>query len=230
HLRIATWIYGIVALAIMCCTWATDLYPIGSPFPLLPWSSYLFTGAFATGVFMQAEDKGRVARWMFWVGLCLPFLIFTSKNIGPAMPWDDGWWRTSPGLHLFRISATLMLMGILFSQEQRLRTKPFGILLQKIGNESLFMYLGHLLFVYGYMKDIIGLINGSPNLGYGGVVVVWLIVTAVFVGLMLIWHNLKKEHPVLAQRLLVVQLTWLAISFIVMPADFSLIRFLGIGP
>ncbi|MBK6291073.1 MAG: DUF1624 domain-containing protein [Ignavibacteria bacterium] len=227
-LRRTTWVYGVLALTIMCCTWATGVWPKESPFPLLPWSSYLFAGAFITGLFMQSNDKGRIARWMFWVGLIGPFVIFLSKNIGPAMPWDDTWWRTSPGLHLFRISGTLMLLGLLFTQEQRMRTSKLGTMLQTIGNESLFMYVGHLLFVYGSMQSVISSIYGSSTLGYGGVAVVWIIVTAAFVALMMIWHTLKSKRPDLAQRILIIQLAWMVISFIVLPADFSFSRMLGL--
>ena len=229
-LRRATWIYGIFAFAIMSFTWTIGMYPPDSPFPLLPWSCYLFAGAFITGIFMQAKDKGRVARWMFWIGLCGPFILFTSKNIGPAMPWDEMWWTTSVGMHLFRICATLMLLGMLYSIEGRLRTAKAGVLLQEIGNESLFMYLGHLLFVYGYMKTIVDLVYGTSELGYGSVALLWIVVTIVFVALMHVWHRIKQDRPKVALRLLVVQLSWMALSFIVMPADFSLIRLLGLGP
>jgi len=228
-LKKTTWLYGILALAIMSGTWATGIFPQGSPFPLLPWSGYLFAGAFVTGMFMQAKDKARVARWMFWTGLLGPFVIFTSKSIGPAMPWDDTWWRSSLGMHLFRISATLMLLGALYTQEQKLRERWFGKLLQTIGNESLFMYIAHLLFVYGSMSDVITFVTGSPSLGFAGVAAVWIAVTAAFVAMMSIWHTIKQKRPELAQRLIVVQLAWMALSFLLMPAEpFSLLKMVGL--
>jgi uncharacterized membrane protein len=227
-LRKTTWAYGVVAAAIICGTWATGFWPRESPFPLLPWSGYLFAGAFVTGLFMQAEDKGRIARWMFWIGLIGPFMIFLSKNIGPAMPWDESWWRSSPGMHLFRICGTLMLLGLLYTQEQRMRTSKLGTMLQTIGNESLFMYVGHLLFVYGSMQSVIAYIYGSSTLNYLGVAVVWISVTVIFVGLMMIWHSLKTKRPGLAQRIIIIQLAWMVISFIVLPADFSFSRLLGL--
>lgn len=223
-LRITTWVYGLTAFVIMSCTWVTGVFPHGSQFPLLPWSGYLFAGAFTTGLFMQAQDKERVARWMFWTGLIGPFLIFTSKSIGPQMPWDATWWQSSLGMHLFRVCATLMLMGMLYRLEHRLRTGRLGKLLQTIGNESLFMYLGHLMFVYGSMSAVIHALTGHSSLGYGGVAVVWISVTAVFVTLMMAWHQLKQQRPELAQRFIVIQLVWMAVTFIVMPAEpFSLL-------
>jgi len=109
-----------------------------------------------------------------------------------------------------------------------MRTSKLGTTLQTIGNESLFMYVGHLLFVYGSMQSVIAYIYGSSTLNYLGVAVVWTSVTVIFVGLMMIWHSLKTKRPELAQRIIIIQLAWMVISFIVLPADFSFSRLLGL--
>ena len=233
NLTRATWLFGILSAVVMCTTWAVWKAPPSSilpwpiayavspapasPFPLLPWSAYLFAGAFVTGLFMTSTNKRRFAQWMFAIGLVGPFVVFMSMQFGPPMPWDDVWWRTSPGVHLFRIFATLLLLGALFPLEHRLRTSRLGVLLQTIGNESLFMYVGHLLLVYGPMADMIERWTGSRHTGYGTVAIVWIIVTLLFVGLMLVWHRLKKERPEIAKRLIVLQIVWMVLSFLLWP-------------
>jgi uncharacterized membrane protein len=232
-LRRATWAFGILAALVMSTTWAVWKappsailpWPIAyavspapaSPFPLLPWSAYLFAGAFVTGLFMTSTNKRRFAQWMFVIGLVGPFVAFLSMRFGPPMPWDDVWWRTSPGVHLFRIFATLFLLGALFPLEERLRSSRTGKLLQTIGNESLFMYVGHLLVVYGPMADLLERATGQRTFGYDVVAATWIIVTAAFIALMTVWHKLKRERPALAQRLIVIQIVWMVLSFLLWP-------------
>ncbi len=234
NLRVATWAFGVVAAVVMCSTWYVWQIPPSavlpewlaimvspapaSPFPIIPWSAYLFAGAFVTGMFIESNNKDTIAKWMFGVGLIAPFLIFVSKNAPWEMPWDNMWWKTSPGLHVFRICATLLLLGALYPLEHKLRTSKTGIWLQKIGNESLFIYVGHLLLVYGPMAYILQAAFGTHEFGYLAVAIVWIVVTALFIVLMNVWHWIKRDHPIWAKRAIVIQLCWMILSFIFWPA------------
>lgn len=223
-LKKATVIYGVFSLVIMFTT--AFLSPLHlftlSPFPILPWSSYLFAGAFITGIFMQAEDKRRIAVWMMWSGLLAPFLIFMIKALPFAGPYEAVWWKTSPGMHLFRISGIVLTLGVLYLFEERLRKSRAGIFLQTVGTESLFLYISHLLVVYGEGGPLMKSLFGIQYTGYGGVLVAWVLVTVPLLLVMYQWKHIKQRRPELARKMLAVQVAWMVITLMVIPDSFSM--------
>ncbi len=241
NLAVAAWTLGTLSVAIMCCTlfvWQTQpltymplplavvITPDISPFPLLPWSCYFFAGFFITHLFMQAQNQRRVAKWFLLGGIALPFVLFILKDAFYT-PWNDTWWSTSPQLALFRISASVALWGLLFLNEERLQASTVGKLMQTIGAESLFMYLSHAAIVYGALSELTTVISGYPTTTYAGVAFTVVLLTTPLVLMMLWWHGLKKNKPVLARRLLIVQVAWMIISLAVTPAEFALRELLG---
>lgn len=236
-LRRTTWLSGLVAVALMIgsifvwntqpMSWAPPAlgYLLGppSPFPMVPWSVYLFAGVFVGGLFMEAKDKTRAARWMVIGGLVLPFVIFTIKQLPFTSPYDALWWSTSPSMHLFRICGTLLMLGGLYLIEDRLQTSRIGRMLQVIGNESLFMYVGHLLIVYGAVGDMLKSQLGIANTGYVAIAIAWVIITVPMLAIMWWWHGFKKRRPDTAHDLLAAEVLLLIVFFLVMPAGFSIL-------
>lgn len=242
-LRRTTWVSGLIALTMMIgsafvwasrpMTWTPPFigYLLGppSPFPMVPWSVYLFAGVFAGGLFMEARNKARIARWMVVGGLTLPAVIFMIKDLPFSSPYDAMWWNTSPGMHLFRICGTLLLLGALFLLEDRLQTSRIGRMLQVIGTESLFMYVGHLLIVYGAVGDMLKTLPGLQHTGYATIAIAWVIITAPMLAIMWWWHHFKKRRPDTAHALLAAEVLLLIVFFIVTPAGFSLASAFGVA-
>jgi uncharacterized membrane protein len=237
-LRRVMWASALLAVCIMIgsafvwtsqpMTWAPPVigYLLGppSPFPLLPWSGYLFAGFVVGGMFMEATNKRRIAQWMVVGGLILPFVIFTVRHLPFSSPYDAVWWSTSPGMHLFRICGTLLMLGGLYLIEGRLQTSRIGSMLQTIGNESLFMYVSHLLIVYGAMGNMLKTQLGLHHTGYVPIIIAWVIVTAPLLAIMWWWHGFKKRRPDTAHDLLAAEVLLLIVFFIVTPAGFSVME------
>lgn len=223
-LKKATWIYGVFSLLIMFTTVFVPepFRPFTfSPFPYLPWATYLFAGAFITGKFMEAADKRTFAVRMMLIGVSLPVLIFMLKAQPFTTPWTDIWWKTSPGMHLFRISGILLTFGALYLLDERLRLSTVGVFLQNVGTESLFLYISHLLVVYGEGGPLMKSLFGVQYTGYGGVAIAWVIVSVPLIVLMYQWKHIKQHRPELARRMLAVQVGWMVVTLMLVPDSFS---------
>lgn len=168
NLQALKWIYGLLGLLIfVVAPWIWELnpfdylpaffaslfakYPI-SKFPLFPWSGYFFAGAFATALFFQSPDKRRLSWGFLLVGGPLLLIIFYSRNFTDFYGFRD-WWHVSPFHSLFRISGTAAIFGLLFIIEEQYKEKRIGRVLQLCGQESLYIYVSHLLIVYGSIAN-----------------------------------------------------------------------------
>ena len=198
-----------------------------SPFPLFPWMAYLFAGVFFTQVFMQADNKKRLAQWMVALGVLVPVVLFWVKGLAFTSPWTSVGWQASPPGQLIRLCGIAMAFGGLFLLEERLQKSSAGRSLQLMGMESLFLYLSHLMLVYGNGPIITEAIFGFELTGFLGVVVIWLVVTVPLVFIARWWHQLKKERPLVARWMLVIQVSWIVLSFLLTPPGFQWVDVLG---
>ena len=194
--------------------------PPTSPFPLIPWSAYLFAGFVTTHLFMRSNQKQRIARWMIIGGATLPFIIFMVRELESGLPWSDMWWAAAPGSQLFRVCGIALTWGVLYMMEERLRVSSLGTFLQKVGTESLFLYLSHLLIVYGQLPSVLSLIGIGP-VGYGGVAIIWIGVTVPLLFVMYWWNWLKGAHPDKTRWILIVQVVWISLSLLLTPPGFT---------
>lgn len=229
---------GIVALTIMFTSWIAWQYqiytylpapiaylispPPNSPFPLLPWSAFFFGGVFLTGLFMTSTRKDAMATWWVVLGFVGPFMLFFVHQLPFAMPWESLWWKVSPSILMFRICGTMLLFGGLYLLENRLQTSRIGTFLQRVGQESLLMYVAHLLIVYGHGADLIRDVLHIHDTGYLGVAAIYLVITIPLLFFMWWWHDFKKRSPERAVTVLTAQIIMMTLFFILIPADFHL--------
>ena len=240
RLQTTTWIAGVLAVAGMVgsslvwqsdpSAWAHPLiaYAIGpqSPFPILPWAVYVFSGVAIGGLLMQVENRVRAAGWMMALGTVVPAIIFMIKWMPFDSPYDATWWQTSPGVHIFRVCGTLTLLGMLMVLEARMQESRVARFLQVVGNESLFMYISHLLIVYGAVGEQLRDGLGIAQSGYGVIAVAWVLVTVPLLVMMHWWHTFKRNRPERARDFLAVEVCVLIAYFIVIPASFSFTKLL----
>jgi uncharacterized membrane protein len=161
-----------------------------SKFPMTPWSGYFFAGIATTTFFMNSENKHKIAWLYFAGGLALSFYFQYSKSWGVCYPEITNWWYGSPGHSAFRLSGTIVVFGPLFLLEKYLKKTSVGKMLQLSGQESLFLYVSHLLLVYN--SSNLG-INNFIGTGFG-----YLDTFLIFAGITLLcyfiafhWHKLK---------------------------------------
>ncbi|HCN05716.1 MAG TPA: hypothetical protein DIS79_08850 [Bacteroidetes bacterium] len=185
-----------------------------SPFPLLPWACYLLAGVAVASLFFSSTDKGRMGRWFLIGGLLLPVALFTFKNT-VVTPWTDTWWTTSPGVHLFRICGTLVLWGGLFLIEDKLSTSRLAQYLKLVGTESLFVYVAHLLVVYGNTADFLRSTFHIGTTDWWGSFLGFVIICVPTLLVMSAWHNYKRNHPNRAKKLTVLVIVGMVVGFVV---------------
>ncbi|CAN5429575.1 hypothetical protein BH10BAC6_BH10BAC6_07500 [soil metagenome] len=215
---------GIAALTIMFTSWIAYVIgtPPDSPFPLLPWSTYFFAGVYLTGTFMTSTQKDLMAKRWVALGIVGPFVLFFLHELPFAMPWESLWWKASPSILLFRLCATMLLFGGLYLMEKRLQVSRVATFLQRVGQESLLMYVAHLLIVYGHGADLIRDVLHIHDTGFLGVAAIYIVITIPLLFFMWWWHDFKKRSPDMAVRVLTAQIIGMTLFFILIPADFHL--------
>jgi len=208
------WVYGFLALAVFLTTplfWkmrpgeglplplSLPLMPIPpSKFPIFPWAGYFLAGVFFMGFLTRARRPERTASLLALLAIAAPFAAFWIKECnftypGMSGPWAD--WYPSPGHSLFRLSGAVLIFALLFLLERRLSARNAAVRFLRLnGQESLWMFLSHVVLVYGssYTLGVIDLYERrlTPLEVFGMTV----FVAAVCFVPAAVWHTFKKEH------------------------------------
>ena len=170
----------------------------GSPFPLFPFLAYLFAGVAVSRKFIVAAEAGAVARFMKRMALG-GGLAIAAGLLSTAVPFSFyptyNFWYTSPSYFLIRLGLLFVIAPAVWLAGEWAgpRIRPLLIL----GKESLFVYVLHLLVLYG------SVINPGLNLASLLPARLALMESAgVFIALGLLmflaatlWQWLKKYHP-----------------------------------
>lgn len=235
------WVYGVLALAVFLATplvWRArlgevlplalglPLMPIPpSKFPVFPWAGYFLAGVFLMGLLMRSRRPERSAAILAVVAAASPFALFWIKGWnftypGMSGPWAD--WYPSPGHSLFRLGGVALVFALLFLLEKRLSAQgPAVGFLRLNGQESLWMFVSHIILVYGSSYTV-GLIDLSGKrlepLAVAGATV---FITAVCFAPAAIWHAFKQDHRDRAFAVLCFAVAAAAAVFAVAPANLS---------
>ncbi|MGB9771385.1 MAG: heparan-alpha-glucosaminide N-acetyltransferase domain-containing protein [Candidatus Kapaibacteriota bacterium] len=234
NLNVLKWLYGIIALVVMLSTsfvWQIDSFAIFHPFfaswiapfpiskfPLFPWSSYFFAGAFFTALFFQAEDKIKLSKFLFFFGTLLMLLLFYTRNLTDFYPGYKGWWLVSPFYILFRISGTVAAFALLYLLENLYREKLIGRVLQLFGQESLYVYVSHLLLVYGSVANLgMRYYVGSRLTPFATILLIigiWVLMYFTALG----WHQMKAQNIKTARWVMAATFGLFFLVFLLNPA------------
>lgn len=179
----------------------------GSPFPLFPFVGFLFAGVIVSWEFLQAAARHREAKFMARLAILggafiasgiifdmLPIRIYPTYN----------YWFTSPNYFFVRIGILLAATAGFWYVGRRFSTLKG--LWTVLGRESLFVYVLHLVVLYGSVVNPLTnlrTILGS-NLTEWQAVSVLCLFLAAMLSAAAIWNALK-ERQVTLYRL--VQLT-----------------------
>jgi len=164
----------------------------GSLFPLFPWSSFLIAGIIASQKITFEKDS-RLGERLFPIGMTLVVagipLAFAHMIFLPQISLYDyalGWF-------LLRLGMLLWILRTIIWYEGK---RHFGWSSVKIfGRESFFVYVAHILFVYGSSAKNISLVESvgrTQNYFQCSMIFVALIV-AMFL-LAYGWSTLKKRN------------------------------------
>lgn len=169
----------------------------GSPFPLFPYIGFLFAGVIVSWEFLVAVEKGNEQLFMLRLAVTGAALI-AAGMIFDALPVQIyphyNFWYTSPNYFFIRVGV-LMLVAAGFWYLSSKITYPKSIL-TVFGRESLFIYVLHLIILYGTAMNnelnLRSMIGDNLNvLQTAGLVLVFVLVVLMCA---LFWNYLKRKH------------------------------------
>jgi uncharacterized membrane protein len=173
----------------------------GSPFPLFPWSAFVFCGVVASQFFLSARKNGyekSVIQKIFWAGATIVVLGILSDYLPFSIYRTYDFWHTSPSFFMIRLGIVMIALTAMYYYEKRISSR--SLVMQTIGQESLFVYTVHIVLVYGSAVK-----NGSlvqifgPSLNFADCLAIFLILTIVTCLIAYAWHFLKTSFS-LASR------------------------------
>jgi acyltransferase len=191
----------------------------GSYFPLFPNSAYLLSGMLVSWGFLRFAQQGKEKQFMHWL-YASGFLFVGAGFLFDALPFsiypNADFWTTSPTYVLIKFGALCSALSLLWFLENRPPHRGSRDIwmprwLTTLGIESLFAYVVHLMLLYGWAPhpslNMEAFWAGRLSTVESFIAFVGL--TAVVVGLSMIWHRLKRNHPILMQGLY----WWMGITF-----------------
>jgi uncharacterized membrane protein len=124
-------------------------------FPLFPWSAFLISGTLIGVWFLKARESSREREGIMTLATfsALAILIALLFEILPSTfyPHHD-FWNASPEFFFVRLGIIILCLSGLWWYEQRKSTSSRSLTLV-FGQESLLVYVAHLLIVYGQDYD-----------------------------------------------------------------------------
>lgn len=179
-------------------TWFAE-WPV-SHFPLLPWTGHFFGGLAITSFFMESNNKKKFALWLGLLSFILSIVMLILKDLPlPNYPHAEDWWHTSPSHFLFRFSVIAFLFSILFYFEDFLKDRFFAKPLTLMGRESLLLYVGNVILIYGSIINS-GIRQFLPQkIDSYSTFLIFVGLTFILYQISKGWHYLKIEHSKIAK-------------------------------
>lgn len=218
----AMWRWDGASLPLLVSAYLTDR--TGSIFPLFPWSGYIYAGILVALALVGRDGRSirpHAGRFLALLG--------GSFAIGGELLRRSGWnpfgdhvyWKTSPFFFVFRLGVILLGFALLRALEERLEPdtrRPVFRTIQTIAAETLVIYVGHLLLLFGTpwtLGGFSGVFHTSLSLPATiGVVLVVLLPMLVFAR---IWHGWKKDSPVTFDRIRYAVTAVMILAYLVNP-------------
>lgn len=173
-----------------------------SKFPIFPWSGYFFAGVAFTAIFFDTENKVKLAKIGIPVAFILGFIFLETGDKTAAMfGWKD-WWQGFPTHSLFRICAIIFIFCISYLFEEKIKNNGIGKAFAIAGQESLLVYIGHLMLVYGSVVNYGYIYMLGPRAHPISVAIITVVMCVFFYYCSLCWNTLKREKPMMARYML----------------------------
>lgn len=187
-------------------------------FPLFPWSAYILSGVVYASVFIGAKEHHQATRFMqrsVVYGLVLMAVMFILVNIPIGLYPPHDVWKANPLIVFARMGfVAVVIAGIFFAEHSV--TIPSRIP-QMMGRESLFIYIIHLIIIYGSAmnKGLQQIIR--PTLNVLEASAVFLAVLAVISLFTSGWYMFKRKYTSAGLAVKILLVVALLITFILRP-------------
>ncbi len=168
-------------------------------FPVFPWSAYILSGVVFASLFINAKEHHHAVALMQKVipvstGVIILAVIVAMIPLNLYPPHD--FWKVNPSVILARIAFVLIIAGSVFFAEHSFTIR--SRIPQIMGRQSLFIYVVHLLIIYG------SVVNNGLNFYIGPVlsivqalgifVLIFLLITVITVS----WYELTVRYKLAA--------------------------------
>jgi uncharacterized membrane protein len=175
-----------------------------SLFPVFPWTAFVFAGAVAGYLYVQATNdhrregsRGGASHIMIRIAAAGIVTIVISMLIEPfaASAYDTyDYWLFSPSFVLLRIGIVMILCAGMFLFERQ-RGVSASSVVTLIGRESLIVYVTHLLLLYGDFGPFNFERYVGRSFGYGEAALVTVVLWLLMYVLARFWGNIKRGDP-----------------------------------
>ena len=178
---------------------------LGSIFPLIPWMGFICAGLGTAWLFLDKDRRTvRTKRGPIFVvaGIALWFFCDLLWKAGFNPFGEHNFWKTSPLFFGKRLGILLGGAGLLASIEEFLRRRREGgstqskrTLLELIGQETLIIYVVHLLMLYGSPVHVSLVSQFAHSLTPMQCLGVFLGVFVGCVGFAILWNKARARWP-----------------------------------
>ena len=190
---------------------------LGSVYPLFPYSAFLFAGAFASYEFMKFAESGRES--IFVKRLALGGIALTAGGAVLLAATNESargpeFWNSDPTVMVVKLGSLFLLVSGAWTLEKVLGSFRGSKSLQWIillGIESLFVYVLHLVLLYGSVLNadshLSALWKGRFDWVYA--LLISIAFTAFLAVTAWMWNKVKTSHPAVFRMIV----WWMAAVF-----------------
>jgi hypothetical protein len=184
-------------------------------FPLIPYSAFVLGGICYAYLFLKSKERQQTTRFMER-GVVAGMTAFVIALIAANLPFSlypvHDFWKVNPSVITARFGFLLIAASSLFFAEQIIRVPPK--LPAVMGSESLFIYIVHLIIIYG------SVLNNGLVYYYGARLSFWQasgVFLLVFVAMSFFaygWHTMKTRFKGWA-LFLRIAIVWLLVFYFI---------------
>jgi len=187
-------------------------------FPIFPWTGYYFAGYIVMHYFISATDRKRMSNLYLIVSFALLLIVYgVSRTDWTYYSQELNWWLVSPMHMMFRVSGTMILFSLLYTIQDRL-TGPVSRALMLNGRESLVVYVGQGIILYGAgMQSIIRSIL-PVYITPWHIVILTISVIGIMTAYAFMWNTYKRTMPIHAKWTLYLSMIIYVLVFLFSPA------------
>jgi uncharacterized membrane protein len=190
---------------------------VKSQFPLFPWAAFLISGMLVGAWYIRSNVTGDGRRIMSRLAI-LSFCGIVVALVAEFLPFtvypNHNFWRASPEFFIVRLGIVVLLMAGLWWREQRKEGASRSVL-SLFGQESLLVYVVHLLVVYGYTYEFSFVRMYGPTLNYWQCFGLFAALTIGMYIMAYVWHWLKGWNKSVASYLQYAVIAGILVAFVV---------------
>jgi len=189
---------------------------VKTQFPLFPWAAFLLGGAVVGMLFIRSAEKSRARGFMksmLWISLAVTAASLLAELLPVTIYPHHDFWKGSPEFFFVRFGIVLIALWGLWQYEQKYPqagSSPVSL----FGQESLLVYVVHLLVVYGYTYEYSFIRMFGPTLRYPQTFGLFAALALAMYALAYGWHSIKRWNRRTASYIQFAVLAGIVVAFV----------------